>query len=101
MWILLEYLCEPCGLAHESLEPRDAPAEAITCLECGATCPRVLSAPHVSMPLVTVERGDNAPRPDGHMSTRSIADGESFNSWKQRRKQQRIEARRKQLRADL
>ena len=98
-WILLEYRCEACMTVHESLEPRGQESEWIPC--CEGRAYRCISAPRVHLPLITaVTQGAPEQPPPGAYSTRSIAEGESFGSWKARRKAERAAARRRQIKAE-
>jgi hypothetical protein len=93
-YILLEYGCPACGERIESLEPRSEPAQSV--IHCGEPAPRVFSAPHVKVPLVTVSRAgreDSGP-PPGAYSTRAIGDGMPVHKWRaERSKRRRRDAR--------
>lgn len=99
-YILLEYLCGVCGERFESLEDRGNPSKFQ--YHCNSKAPRVLSAPRVKAPLVTVERAGREDRAaSGVASTRPLAEGMSTSAWKAARRQERIIARRRSNRADL
>jgi hypothetical protein len=99
-FILLEFLCPTCGERFESFEDRKQPRRAIA--HCpGRMSQRVISAPRVQMPFVTVERGTSQDRPATALDTRPIADGQSKSEWRKQRSEFHRARRRAEVKAGL
>jgi hypothetical protein len=86
-YLLLDYAC-PAGHRLESLESRPAP-DSKPC-PCGAVAERQMSAPAIRLPLVSVDHG-SVERPPWAMDTRSLAEGESLDSWRKKRRAGRMD----------
>lgn len=99
-WIMLEYGCPSCGLRFESLEPRCEQPGELEC-ECGATAPRVMSAPLGRMKLGEVTRGKSDPPPPHVMDTRPLADGMPLKEFKRQRREQAVKKRWAQIKSEV
>lgn len=91
--ILYDYRCTSklCGYMHESLEHYEIREKP--CPECGAPAIRAMPAPKVRTVYGAAVSygGREAPPHPGMMDTRSLAEGESYSSWKARRQKARSE----------
>ena len=94
-WLLLEYRCD-CGVTIESLERRGEEPPTLPCRVCGGTADRAISAVRSKTVWgAAVSTGKSDPPPPGVMDTRGLAEGMSYAEFRQRRRQDRIERRRR------
>lgn len=93
--ILRDYRCTECGWEFESLEDRDT--TSIPCPDCSGQAETFISG--VKLGTVwgyAATTGENQTPPPGAMDTRSLADGESYSKWRNKRRAERRDQRRRE-----
>lgn len=102
-WLLRDYECEE-GCRFEAMTRRTgAYSEQIVTCECGAPCRAVISpvSGRVRRAEVTTTGRSTWKRPPNCLNTETLADGQSTNEWRQERRKESIDRRRKQIRDNI
>lgn len=103
-WRLLEFHCDQHG-RFETLLPRSQAesTSSLECPSCSSVCERVLSAPKIHTVWgAAANRGSYEPPPNpGYLSTRALAEGQSYSDWKKARREFRAEERRQQIKKEV
>lgn len=87
-WRLIEFECPSHGRFEELLPRGESAASSYLCPSCQADSPRVISAPKVGTVWgYAASRGKYEPPPHpGVLATKSLSEGESYQSWKTKRR---------------
>lgn len=94
--ILRDYRCHDCDLVHESLEGKSV--LMISCPRCDGDSIAIISGTHAKTIWGAADvRGTNDERPPWAMDTRPLAEGETYDNWRKKRKAERRDELRKEV----